>query len=171
MKKLWLFPLLCILLCGCGGKAWSPEEALRSAGEITLSTEDVTTVVTFTEEGCVFRFTAPETLKRLTVCYDGKELTATYGTLETRVPGSFLGKILPAYHLLKAFREETAAQGGENIRKITLDEREFLLYYDSESEKITRLEVKGADGTLCYDVLSYIETNDDTESTGTDPNP
>lgn len=171
MKKLWLLPLLCLLFGGCKGGTQTPEETLRSAAEITLSVEDVTMVLTLTEEGCIFGFTAPETLKRLTVRYDGEELTATYGTLETRVPDSFLGRILPAYDLLTAFRTETASQAGENIRKIALDEREFLLYYDSESGRITRLEVKGADGTFCYDVLSYIEKDDHTESTGTDPDP
>lgn len=168
MKKLWLIPLVCILLCGCGEKRAQPEEALRSAMEINFSTEDVEGILTVTESGCTFSFTKPDTLKKLTVFYDGKELTAKYGKMETKVPKSFLGKILPIYQLLEAFRDGTAEQSGENIRKVTLDEREFLLYYNLESNRITRLEVKGADGTYAYDVLSYIEKNDDTESAGSD---
>lgn len=168
MKKLWLIPLLCMVLCGCGRQSIPPEEALRSATEITFSTEGVTGIMTLTEEGCTFSFTEPAVLKKLVVFYDGEELTARFGELETKVPRSFLGRIVPIFELLTAFKSNEALQVGENIRGVTLDERNFLLYYNSESNRITRLEVKGADGTYCYNVLSYIEKNDDTESAGSD---
>jgi hypothetical protein len=83
------------------------------------------------------------------------------------VPDSFLGKILPVYQLINAFKNNSPAQSEENIRRIAIDEREFLLYYDAEGDRITRLEVKGADGAYSYDVLSYIE-HDNTKSTGSD---
>ncbi len=141
---------------------------MRSVTEITFATEWVTGVLTLTEEGCEFSFTEPTTLKKLKVFYDGREMTARFGELETKVPKSFLGRIIPIFELLTAFQSGEARQTEENIRSVTLDEREFLLYYNPESNRITRLEVKGADGTYCYDVLSYIEKNDDTESAGSD---
>lgn len=168
MKKLWLLPLFCILLWGCTGDAPPPEESLFAAMEITFATEGVEGILTITEEGCTFGFTKPDTLKKLTLFYDGAELTAKYGSMETKVPKSFLGRILPIYDLLSAFRDGTPEQTGENIRRVALDEREFLLYYNVETNRITELEVKGADGTYVYEVLSYIEKNDDTESTGSD---
>ena len=167
MKKILILPLICILLWSCAGASSKPEDPLKKVSEITFSTNGTVCVLTIHDGGCTFGFKEPAALKELTVSFDGKELTARYGKMETKVPDSFLGRILPMYHLIGAFQSKSAQQAGENIRRIAIDEREFLLYYDPESEGITRLEVKGADGAYSYDVLSYIE-NDNTKSAGSD---
>ena len=140
---------------------------MRSVAQITVSANGITAEISVQENGFACKFTQPDTLRRLKVLYDGEEMTAYYGNLETKVPKSFLGEIVPLFDLLTAFKSNDGEQWAENIRLLTLDEREFLLYYDSVSEKITRLEVKGEDGTYTYDVLSYIKQYDETESTGT----
>ena len=166
MKRILPLVLLCILLCGCEGSS-KPEDTLKNLSEITFSTDGLVCILTLHDGGCTFGFQEPKTLKALTVIYDGKEMTARYGKIETKVPDSFLGKILPVYQLINAFKDNSPVQSEENIRRIAIDEREFLLYYDAEGERITRLEVKGADGAYSYDVLSYIE-HDYTKSTGSD---
>ncbi len=121
------------------------------------------------EKGCAFRFASPEILDDLVLRYDEEALHAVYNGIETEVPASFAGGLLPLYHAVRAFQTETPVQKGKNIRTVTLDETEFLLYYDTEGGLPTRLETKGADGiTFGYDILSCIENDDNAESTRTD---
>lgn len=119
-------------------------------------------------EGCVFRFSSPEILQKLTVTYDGTDFTAVYDGIETQVSGIFLQEVFPLYEAVHAFLTGNAEQIGENIRKIALDGNEFLLYYESEGGVITRLDAKGADSLYSFEILSCIERNDDTESARAD---
>lgn len=121
-----------------------------------------------TETGCLFRFASPEILQELTLSYDGTLLHASYKGLETDVTSAFAGNVLPLYRTVHAFETASVVQKSENIRAVTLDETEFLLYYDKEGGAVTRLEAKGADGTFVYDVLSCTKNNDDAESPRTD---
>ncbi len=118
--------------------------------------------------GCTFRFASPEILDKLVITYNGELLHAVYEDMETDVARSFASGLLPLYRAVCAFETEDAVQSAENIRAVTLDETEFLLYYDTEGGMPTRLETKGADGTFCYDVLSCTVNDDNAESSRTD---
>lgn len=122
------------------------------------------------ETGCIFRFASPEMLDCLVLTYDGEVLHAAYDGIETDTALGFAGGLLPLYNAARAFETHTAVQTAENIRALTLDETEFLLYYDTEGGMPTRLETKGADGTFVYDILSCAKHDDNTESTRTNTN-
>lgn len=147
----------CLLMTGCSSAGKLPEVRLTEAKSITARWENVTVVMTVTETGCTIAFESPEPLKDLTLVYAGQRLTASCNGLETEVPDLFAAGILPLYQGVLACKAEGWSDAGEGLRRISLDGTEFLLYYDSVGGLITRLEAKGAEGTLAYQILSCTE--------------
>ena len=142
-----------------------PIKTLCGADVITVSTDAFICSMEIHDGGCTFRFATPALFESLVLSYDGTRLHALYGDLETDVSENFARALVPLYRTVRAFATETAIQKDKNIRAVTLDETEFLLYYDSEGGMPTRLEMKGEDGTFGFDILSCIENDDNAEST------
>lgn len=163
------FLICCLLLAGCDIQSLpDPLAALKEAELITVSDGIQLFTLELTQGGGIFRFSSPELLQKLTVEYDGNAFYAAYDGLETEVAGTFLRDVFPLYEAVCAFRTAEAERESENILSVSLDGRTFLLYYDSEGGVITRLEVKGADGTKGFDVLSCIKKDDNAKSSRTD---
>lgn len=158
MKKYCLLLLCWIVLAGCAQKGTPPEAEFADASQITAKWKETVFTVTVTDTGCKFSFDAPETLRALTLVYDGKKMTADCNGLVTEVPTLFAKGILPFYRGVLACKSHTWQNAEEGIRRITLDGETFLLYYDPAGECITRLEVKGAEGTAEYEILSCIKS-------------
>lgn len=168
--------LFCLLICfcmvlfaGCGFVASpDPVKTLCQAEVITFTNGQWICSMKRVAEGFEIRFATPETIAPLVLTYDGKVLHAAYDGLETDVPHGFAGGVMPLFDAVRVFETNESRQKSENIRMITLDETEFLLYYDKKSGMPTRLETKGADGVFGFDILSCIENDDDTESSCSD---
>lgn len=170
-KALCLLICLCVLvLSACAVNSPDPAKTLCEADVITVTTGTYICSMEMLETGCAFRFASPEILDDLVLTYDGTQLHACYDGIETDVPASFASALLPLYDAVRAFKMHSALQTAKNIRTVTLDETEFLLYYDTEGGMPTRLETKGADGVFGFDILSCTKHDDNAESTRTDTN-
>ena len=163
--------LICLgllLFSGCSDARRDPVRTFCEADVITVTTGQLICSLMRTENGCVFRFATPEILAPLEIRYDGDVLHAVYDGIETDLADGACSSVLPLYRALCAFESEKAIPTDENIRSVTLDETEFLLYYDTEGGMPTRLETKGADGVFGFDILSCTKYDDNAESTRTD---
>ena len=147
----------CIILTGCAGGGKTPETQLATAQRITAKRNDVVFDMTVTETGCEITFERTQGLELLTLSFDGETLTANCDGLETEVPPLFAEGILPLYQGVLACKTPGWEDAAEGIRRISLDGKDFLVYYDPVGGLMTHLEVKGAEGTLAYQILSCIE--------------
>ena len=157
MRGYCLILACCMLLTGCGSGGIAPEAQLASAKSIYARWNDVTMVMTVTETGCEFAFDTPETLQTLRLVFDGTVLTADCEGLVAEVSPLFAAGILPLYRGVLACKVPQWEDAGEGVRRISLDGTDFLVYYDPVGGLITRLEVKGAEGILAYQILSCTE--------------
>ena len=158
MKKYCVWLVCLFLLTGCVRTGSAPEKQLADAQAVAAKWRDVCFSMVMTETGCEITFDTPETLKALTLVYDGKTATAHCEGLDTKVPTLFAAGILPLYRGVRACKTETWEDAGEGLRQITLDGETFLVYYDPAGGTVTRLEVKGAEGADGYQILGCIES-------------
>jgi hypothetical protein len=158
MKKYFVWLICFLLLTGCVRTDSAPEKQLAAAQAVTAKWKDLCFSMAMTETGCEFTFDTPETLKVLTLVYDGDTMTAHCAGLDTEVPALFAAGILPLYRCVLACRMEAWEDVGEGLRQITLDGETFLMYYDPVGGTITRLEAKGAEGSDGYQILACIES-------------
>ena len=158
MKKYCVWLICLLLLTGCTRTSSAPEKQLAAAQAVTAKWRDVCFSMAMTDTGCEITFDTPETLRELTLVYDGETMTANCDGLETEVPALFAAGILPLYRGVQACKAESWEDAGEDLRQITLDGETFLVYYDPAGGTVTRLEVKGAEGADGYQILACIES-------------
>lgn len=162
LSLLLVVSLLCIFVCGCAPSASkNPQELLRSVRFVTASDGDLLFTLELTETGGIYRFSAPELLRALTVTVTDGSARAAYEGLETDVTDAFCAGILPlcrAFHALRTVDAEQSVQG-ETYLRTTLDEDTFLLYYDPDSGVATRLEWTGPNGAGELEILSCTESD------------
>lgn len=155
--------LLCVSVCGCAqGTAKDPQELLRSVNFVTASEGDLLFTLELTEAGGIYRFSAPELLRSLTVTVTDGTVHAAYEGLETDVTDAYCAGILPlcrAIHALRTVDADRGGQGKQSYLRTTLDADTFLLYYDPDSGIATRMEWTGANGTGGLDILSCTKSD------------
>lgn len=156
LRLLLLLLLAAFFAAGCARQAASADlrNALRDQNPTYASDGELLFSLELTETGGIFRFLEPASLQNLTITLDNETVRAAYGALETEVPQAFVGKLLPFYHALCAFRSEapitdTRQTESEQILQLTLDETVFLLYYDTETNRILRM---GQEGQTMFDI-------------------
>lgn len=157
MKRLILFLIFPLLLCGCAGI--SPDETVKNAlsAPVKLCVEcgGARMEALYSDESRYIVFTAPEELAGLKLEFDGRESGAVCGEYSLRCEkGDF-----PVFDCLEAALDAVNGRGvptseRAGICEYALDENDIMVYYDEETGLVTEIITKGAAGRFEYRVLS-----------------
>lgn len=157
LKRLSII-LICVLLCSCsasdGGKirkfteskeilfeyAGIKYEFNQEANTFTSKSGALTdTVFSFTESGCIIR------------C----------GEVSLKTQANSLPHLKSFYALFEAFKYngDSAVITDDGAYALLIDSSRFLVYYNTDAERIDRLIAETADGVFEYTVLESEETD------------
>ncbi len=157
LKKIWII-FICLLMCSCS--ADSDKMIKKFIESEVLYFEYLNTKYEFSVHAG--EFTALDgRYKGMTVLFDESGCVIRYGEFSIETQGNNMPYLKAIQQLCYAFKNngDSAVITDDGAYALLIDSSRFLVYYNTDNEKIDKLIAETADGVFEYTVLTSEETD------------